>query len=172
MLAPYKCKEPSIDDKSFIIGKSFLSGDLEIKEYASIWPGVVARADVDKIVIGRYSNVQDNAVLHCDPGSPLLIGDHVTVGHSAVLHGCTIKNRVLIGIGAIILSGAVVQDDVMIGAGSLVTGGKILESGKLYLGAPARAIRDLKPDELEHLKKSAFHYVEIARGYVENNFTG
>ncbi len=159
---------PQISDKAFIIGNSFLAGNLIIGDYASIWPGVSARADVDKIVIGAYTNIQDNSILHCDGGKPLIIGDYVTVGHGVTLHGCTIGNKVLVGIGAIVLSGAVVEDEVLIGAGSLVPEGKVLKSHKLYLGIPAKPVRDLKPEEIAFLKESALHYVEIAKGYSSN----
>jgi len=133
------------------------------------------RGDVNRIVIGQGSNVQDltmGHVSHKTPGkpdgSPLLIGDYVTVGHSVVLHGCTIGNECLIGMGSIILDDAVIPDHVMIGAGSLVSPGKVLESGMLYMGRPAKAVRALTPEEIAHLRYSAEHYIQLKNNYLNH----
>jgi carbonic anhydrase/acetyltransferase-like protein (isoleucine patch superfamily) len=140
----------------------------------SIWPLVAARGDVNHIRIGARSNVQDGTVLHLSrrsaanpDGYPLLIGEDVTVGHKAMLHGCTIGNRVLVGMGAILLDGVVVEDDVMIGAGSLVPPGKRLASGFLYIGNPVKQARPLKPAEIAFLKTSADNYVLLKDEYLQ-----
>ncbi|EHD19925.1 MULTISPECIES: gamma carbonic anhydrase family protein [Brenneria] len=159
-----------IDPSSVVIGKVTLGDDV------GIWPLVAIRGDVNYIDIGARSNIQDGSVLHIThsseknpAGNPLIIGEDVTVGHKAMLHGCTIGNRVLVGMGSILLDGAVVEDDVMIGAGSLVAPGKRLESGYLYLGSPAKKIRPLTPEEIEGLIYSADNYVRWKNEYLDQN---
>ena len=151
-----------IDDSAVVIGRVTLGEDV------SIWPLVAIRGDVNDISIGARTNVQDGSVLHnTSPGSsppggfPLQIGADVTVGHKAILHGCTIGDRVLIGMGAIVMDGAVIEPDVIVGGGSVVSPGKVLLSGGLYVGAPAKRVRELKPQELDFLKYSAAHYVKL-----------
>jgi carbonic anhydrase/acetyltransferase-like protein (isoleucine patch superfamily) len=165
MIVEYMGSQPVISDAAFLIGESFLAGKIEIHNYVSIWPGVAARGDVDSISIGDFTNIQDNSVLHCNTGQPLIIGKYVTVGHATNLHGCTIGDNVLIGIGAIILNGAVVPDNVIIAAGSLIPENKVLESGKMYMGIPAKPTRDLTQKEIEDIKESALHYIEMAKEY-------
>jgi carbonic anhydrase/acetyltransferase-like protein (isoleucine patch superfamily) len=133
----------------------------------------VLRGDVNRIVIGNCTNVQDFAMGHVShkndkkpEGSPLIIGDYVTIGHQAMLHGCTIGNECLIGMAAIIMDDVVVQDRVMVGAGSLVAPGKVLESGHLYVGRPAVKVRALTPEEIAYLKYSAEHYVRVKNNYL------
>jgi carbonic anhydrase/acetyltransferase-like protein (isoleucine patch superfamily) len=137
---------------------------------------VAIRGDVNAVKIGARSNIQDGSILHVThqsdynpAGYPLLIGEDVTVGHKAMLHGCTIGNRVLVGMGSILLDGAVIEDDVMIGAGSLVAPGKHLESGYLYVGSPARRVRALTPAELEGLRYSANNYVRWKDEYLSED---
>ncbi len=150
-----------------------LIGDIHIGDDSSIWPFVAARGDMQTIRIGQRTSIQDNTVLHIThagpfnpDGWPLTIGDDVTVGHSATLHGCTIGNRVLVGIGAIILDGAEVGDDVVIGAGTLVPPGKKLESGYLYVGSPCRQARPLKEKEFDFFRYSANNYVKLKNQYL------
>lgn len=164
---------PSIDKDVFIDETATVIGDVRISEDVSIWPMVVIRGDVNYVSIGKRSNIQDGSVLHVthissnDPeGFPLIIGDNVTVGHKAMLHGCTIGNRVLVGMGSILLDGAIIEDDVMIGAGSLVPPGKRLESGFLYLGSPVKKVRPLSPAEIEHFIYSANNYVGWKNNYL------
>jgi carbonic anhydrase/acetyltransferase-like protein (isoleucine patch superfamily) len=140
---------------------------------ASIWPMTVLRGDVNFIRIGARTNIQDGSVVHVSrpfPGNatgwPTIVGDDVVVGHKVVLHGCTIGNRCLVGIGAIVLDGVVVEDEVMIGAGSVVAPGKRLESGGLYLGRPARRMRDLTASEIERFSHHATHYVRLKHDYA------
>ena len=147
-------------------------GDVELGEDVSIWPMVVVRGDVNLIRIGARSNVQDGSVLHVsrpypgnDSGWPLIIGEDVVIAHKVVVHGCTIGNRVLVGIGAIVLDGVVVEDDVTIGAGAVVTPGKRLESGGLYLGNPARRARELTPAEVARIPIIASWYVNLKKDY-------
>ncbi|MFC0322550.1 gamma carbonic anhydrase family protein [Gallibacterium melopsittaci] len=157
-----------IDESAVVIGKVWLADDV------SIWPGAILRGDVNDIYIGARSNIQDLSVLHTTrasetnpTGSPLHIGEDVTIGHHVTLHGCKIGNRVLVGMGTIILDDAVIGDDVMIGAGSLVPPKKQLASGYLYLGSPAKAIRPLTPEEIAFLKISAQNYVQTATEYQQ-----
>lgn len=161
---------PETDPECYLDPGCVLIGDVRIGARSSVWPGVVIRGDVNRIRIGEGTNVQDNAVLHnshdsefLPGGSALIIGDDVTVGHGAILHGCTIGNQCLIGMRAVILDGTVVEDRVMLGANSLVTGGKRLQSGYLYAGSPAKQLRPLTDDELRYLKYSAEHYVRLAQ---------
>lgn len=160
-------KNVMIDPSSVVIGNTTLGDDV------GIWPLVAIRGDVHRIEIGARSNIQDGSVLHvthCSvsnpQGNPLIIGEDVTVGHKAMLHGCTIGNRVLVGMGSILLDGAIVEDDVMIGAGSLVPPGKRLQSGYLYLGSPVKQIRPLTPEEIEGLRYSANNYVNWKNDYL------
>lgn len=172
-LAAYLDVMPTIGARVYAHPSCQIIGEVSIGDESSIWCNAVLRGDVNRIVIGRGSNIQDltmGHVSHKTPdkpdGSPLLIGDYVTVGHSVVLHGCTIGNECLIGMGAIILDDAVIQDRVMIGAGSLVPPGKSLESGMLYVGRPAKAVRALTPEEIAHLRYSAEHYIQLKNNYL------
>ncbi|MCB1786483.1 MAG: gamma carbonic anhydrase family protein [Gammaproteobacteria bacterium] len=160
---------PAIDPQAWLDPLSLVIGDVEIGAHSSLWPLVVARGDINRIRIGCETNIQDGCVLHnshdgpyMPGGSPLLIGDRVTVGHRAILHGCHIGNGCLIGMGAIVMDKAVVEDGVIVGAGALVTPGKVLRSGFLYTGSPARRSRALSDTEREYLEYSAAHYVKLA----------
>ena len=148
---------------------SVVIGEVSLAEGVSVWPYAVLRGDVNSISIGKRSNVQDGSVLHVShknaakpDGSPLIIGDDVTIGHKVMLHGCRIGNRVLVGMGSIILDDTVVEDDVMIGAGSLVPPRKRLESGFLYVGSPVKQVRPLTDEEKEFLTYSSAHYVRLS----------
>jgi carbonic anhydrase/acetyltransferase-like protein (isoleucine patch superfamily) len=148
-------------------------GDVILRDDASIWPGCVVRGDVNHIRIGTNTNVQDLSVLHTshksswDPaGAPLIIGDNVTIGHKVILHGCTIEDECLIGMGSIVMDKAIVQKHVLLAAGSLVPAGKVLESGYLYMGSPAKKIRPLTQKELEHFLYSAKHYIKLKDNYL------
>ncbi|EKO3519489.1 gamma carbonic anhydrase family protein [Vibrio fluvialis] len=169
----YKGITPQIGERVYIDESSVLVGDIKIGNDASIWPLVAARGDVNHIVIGARSNIQDGSVLHVThknnenpDGYPLIIGEDVTVGHKVMLHGCTIQDRVLVGMGAIVLDGVVVESDVMIGAGSLVPPGKRLESGYLYIGSPVKQARSLNEKERAFLVKSAQNYVQNKNDYL------
>ena len=149
-------------------------GDIECGADVSIWPLVAARGDVNHIKIGARSNVQDGSVLHVSrvskenpKGHPLIIGEDVTVGHKCMLHGCELGNRILVGMGAIVMDGAIVEDDVFIGAGSLVPPNKRLQSGYLYVGSPVKQARLLKESERAFLKVSADNYVRLKNEYLQ-----
>lgn len=170
----FKGKMPIIDDSVFIDPSAILYGDITLGKDSSIWPLVAARGDVNHIHIGERTNVQDGSVLHVSraskgnpDGYPLIIGNDVTVGHKCMLHGCVIGDRVLIGMGAIVMDGVVVEDDVFIGAGSLVTPNKTLESGYLYVGNPASKKRQLSEQERAFLKASAENYATLKDIYKE-----
>ena len=174
-LAAYLDTIPTLGARVYAHASCQIIGDVTISDDSSIWCNAVLRGDVNRIVIGQGSNVQDltmGHVSHKTPGkpdgSPLLIGDYVTVGHSAILHGCTIGNECLIGMGSIILDDAVIPNHVMIGAGSLVPPGKVLESGMLYVGRPVKAVRALTPEEIAHLRYSAEHYIQLKNNYLNN----
>lgn len=169
----YKGVSPRLGSRVMIDPTSVVIGDVTLADDVGVWPLVVIRGDVNSVTIGKRSNIQDGSVLHlthksaANPeGFPLVIGEDVTVGHKAMLHGCTIGNRVLVGMGSILLDGVVVEDDVMIGAGSLVSPGKRLESGFLYLGSPAKKIRPLTEEEIGGLRYSANNYVEWKNDYL------
>ena len=172
-IRPYKGTYPTIASSTYVDPSAVLVGDITLGEDASIWPLVAARGDVNYIKVGARSNVQDGTVLHVTrtssdnpQGHPLLIGDDVTIGHKAMLHGCQIGNRVLVGMGAIVLDGTIVEDDVIIGAGSLVPPGKVLESGFLYVGSPAKQARPLSDKERTFLPSSADNYVRLKNEYL------
>jgi carbonic anhydrase/acetyltransferase-like protein (isoleucine patch superfamily) len=174
-LAPYLDSRPTLGARVFVHASAQVIGDVSLGDDSSIWCNTVLRGDVNHIVIGQCSNIQDltlGHVSHKTPdkpgGSPLVVGDYVTVGHSVILHGCTIGNECLIGMGCIIMDDAVIPDRVMIGAGSLVSPGKTLESGMLYVGRPAKAVRALTPEEIAGLRYSAEHYVHVKNDYLGN----
>ena len=172
-LRPYKNISPTLADQVFIDASAIVVGDIVIGADSSIWPLVAARGDVNHIRIGQRTNIQDGTILHVTrktplqpDGFPLIIGDDVTVGHQCMLHGCTLGNRILVGMGAIIMDGAIIEDDVFIGAGSLVPPNKVLTSGYLYVGNPVKQIRPLKESESSFLKQSALNYVELKNDYL------
>ena len=173
-LRPYKNHFPQAGDRVMIDCSSVVVGEVQLADDVSIWPLVAIRGDVNRVVIGKRSNIQDGSVLHVThkstsnpEGFPLLIGEDVTVGHKAMLHGCTIGNRVLVGMGSILLDGVIVEDDVMIGAGSLVPPGKRLESGYLYLGSPVKQVRPLSEAEIAGLLSSSNNYVSWKNEYLD-----
>ena len=172
-LRPYHDVMPALGNHCYVADSAELIGKLTVGDDSSFWPQVVVRGDVNVIAIGARTNVQDGAVLHvshdhdAQPGGfPLLIGDEVTIGHKAILHGCTIGQRCLIGMGSVVLDGAILEDGVMLGAGSLVPPHKRLEGGFLWLGQPARRIRPLTEAERAHLAYSAAHYVRLKDEYL------
>ncbi len=166
---------PKLGKKVFIDPAAVVIGDVELGDDASVWPCAVVRGDMHRIRIGARTSVQDNSTLHIThagpfnpDGWPLTIGDDVTIGHGVTLHGCTIGNRVLIGIGATVLDGAVIEDDVVIGAGTLVPPGKVLESGYMYMGTPAKQMRLLKDKERNFFTYTAGNYVKLKDEYLAN----
>ena len=153
---------PSIHPDAYISPEATIIGNVTIGAFSSVWPGVVIRGDNDAITIGAGTNIQEGTVLHIDEGCPLKIGDNVTIGHQAMLHGCTIEDGALIGIQAVILNNAVIGKSCLVGAGAVVTEGKEFPPGSLIIGAPAKVARELSPENIARLKTSAEHYIERA----------
>lgn len=158
-------KAPRVAPDAFVAPGAHLSGDVEVAAGASIWFNAVVRADLDRVRIGRGSNLQDGCVVHCDEGKPCLIGADVSVGHGAVLHGCTVGDGALIGMGAIVLNGAEVGAGAIVAAGAVVPEGATIPPGMLAMGVPARVLRAVRPDERERARLGAEHYQSLARAY-------
>jgi len=168
----FQNKTPQLAENAYVHESATIIGEVSIGENSSVWPSAVIRGDINFICIGKNTNIQDLSILHVnhksrdDPdGSPLIIGDNVTVGHTVILHGCTIEDECLIGMGSIVMDKVVVQKQVLLAAGSLVPEGKILESGHLYMGRPAKKVRALTQDEIAELKTSADNYVQLKNLY-------
>lgn len=157
---------PIIAESAWIAPSADVIGDARLDADASVWFGAVIRADNTPIVVGARTNIQEGAMLHSDPGSPLTIGTDCTIGHHAILHGCTVGNGVLIGMGATILNNAVIGDGCLVGAGALVTEGKAFEPGSLIVGSPARAVKTLSDDQRAGLGQSAAGYVARAARFA------
>ncbi|WP_084582684.1 gamma carbonic anhydrase family protein [Sphingomonas azotifigens] len=160
-------KAPHVAADAWIAPSAELIADVQIGSRASVWFGAVIRADNTPIVIGARSNIQEGAILHSDPGAPLTIGDEVTVGHHAVLHGCTIGDGTLIGMGAIVLNRAIIGAECLVGAGALITEGKEFPDGHLIVGSPARAVRPLDDNQRAMLRASAALYAAKQRDYAQ-----
>ena len=158
---------PQIAPSAWVADNATVVGRISLGEDVSIWYGVVARADSAEIHVGAGSNVQDNSVLHVDEGLPLIIGEHVTVGHQVMLHGCVIGDGSLIGIQAVVLNGAKIGKNCLVGAGALVTEGKEFPDNSLIMGSPAKVVRELSPEQLARIKNSAKYYVVNARRHRE-----
>ena len=156
---------PRVAAGAWIADSAQVMGQVELGEDVSIWFGSVLRGDTEMIRIGRGSNIQDGSVLHADIGRPLEIGENVTVGHKVMLHGCNIGDGSLIGIGAIVLNGAKIGRGCIVGAGALVTEGKEFPDGSMIIGSPAKAVRELTPEQQQGLRSSAQHYIENARRF-------
>ena len=156
---------PQVADSAWVADSAQVMGAVVLEQDCSVWFGAVIRGDTETIHIGRGSNIQDLSVLHADHGMPLIIGKDVTVGHQVMLHGCTIGDGSLIGIGAVVLNGAKIGKGCLVGAGSLVTEGKEFPDGSMILGSPAKVVRQLTPEQLEGLRSSAQHYVGNAQRF-------
>jgi carbonic anhydrase/acetyltransferase-like protein (isoleucine patch superfamily) len=170
----HKGVHPKIAEDVYVDPTSVIIGDVEIGARSSVWPMVVIRGDIHHIRIGARTSVQDGSVLHVthagpyNPGGfPLIIGDDVTIGHKVMLHGCTIGNRILIGMSAVVMDGVTINDQVIVGAGTLVPPGKVLESGYLYVGNPARQVRELTDSEKKYFDYASGRYVDLAAEYLE-----
>jgi carbonic anhydrase/acetyltransferase-like protein (isoleucine patch superfamily) len=169
-MAIYRLGEtsPSIDPTAWVAPSADLIGDVRLGPRASVWFGAIIRADNTPIILGEETNFQDGAIGHSDPGGPLTIGARVTVGHQAILHGCTVEDEALIGLGARILNGAVIGAQCIVGAGALVTEGKMFEPRSLIVGSPARTMRTLSDEQVALLRLSAAHYAEKAAAYARD----
>ena len=160
-------ERPTLADSAWVADSAQLIGRVTLAAEASVWFGAVLRGDNEPLIVGRGSNVQENTVMHADEGFPVLIGEGVTIGHQVMLHGCTVGDGSLIGIQSIVLNGARIGKNCLVGAGSLVTEGKTFPDGVLIVGRPAKAVRELTPEQIEDLRWSARHYVERARLFRE-----
>ncbi|NOY10397.1 MAG: gamma carbonic anhydrase family protein [Spirochaetes bacterium] len=169
MIYQYGEKKPDTGNAVFIAENASIIGDVSLGNKTSIWFGVVLRGDIELISVGEGSNIQDNVVVHVDYGVPAVIGDYVTIGHSAVIHACKIGSRCIIGMGAVVLSRAVIGDDCVVGAGSVVTENKIFPNASLIIGSPARVIRKLNKNELERIRQNAVHYIAFAEEFKKTN---
>lgn len=163
MVHSFEGERPDISRASFIAWNAEIVGSVSLGEGASIWFGAVLRGDIAAISVGTGSNVQDGSVLHVDHGTPCVIGEHVTIGHRAVVHACRVGDRCLIGMGAVLLNGAVIGEDSIVGAGALVTQGKAFPPRSMILGSPAKLARPLTDEEVAGLRPHAEAYVELAR---------
>jgi len=156
---------PRIADSAWVADSAQVMGNVELADDTSIWFAAVVRGDTEVIRIGRGSNIQDGSVLHADIGKPLVVGENVTVGHQVMLHGCTVGDGSLIGIGAVVLNGAKIGKGCIVGAGSLVTEGKEFPDGSMIMGSPAKVVRELTPEQQQGLIMSALHYIENAKRF-------
>jgi len=170
MIYEFLKRTPEFDETVFVAPSADIIGDVKIGKESSVWFNVTIRGDVNFIEIGDQSNVQDNVCIHVmNQTGPTKIGNQVTIGHGAVVHGCTIKDRVLIGINATILDEVTIEPDVIVAAGSLVPPGKTLESGYMYMGSPAKAVRKLTDEEIKSIPNYAANYVKYIRAYQQKD---
>jgi len=173
IIRAFRGNEPRVHETAFLVDDAVVIGDVDIGAEASLWFGAVVRGDVNRVHIGARTNIQDQTVIHVTSQThPTWVGEDVTLGHRVTLHGCTVKDRCLIGIGATVLDGAVVGEDAMVGAGALVPPRMVVPPRSLALGAPARVRRELLPEEIAHLLESARHYVAYAQEYRREGGTG
>ncbi|AQZ94025.1 gamma carbonic anhydrase family protein [Halopseudomonas phragmitis] len=177
-LRKFRDWQPKLGERVFIDPSAVVLGDVELGDDCSVWPATVIRGDMHRIRIGARTSVQDGSVLHIThagpfnpDGYPLIIGEDVTIGHKVLLHGCTVGNRVLIGMGSIVMDGAVIEDEVVLGAGSLVPAGKTLKSGYLYMGSPAREVRPISERERSFFSYSANNYVKLKDQHLAEDWS-
>jgi carbonic anhydrase/acetyltransferase-like protein (isoleucine patch superfamily) len=168
-LIAYQGRAPQVPDNVFVAPGAYIIGDVTLGEYANIWYNTVLRGDIHPIKVGRYTNIQDNSTVHVMHDFPAVIGDFVTVGHNAVIHGCTVGDNCLIGMGAILLSYCEIGENCIIGAGALVTEHKKIPPNSLVMGSPGRVVRTLTEEEIAAIHQSALNYTQEARVYLEAN---
>lgn len=161
MLLPYRDHQPLFDNPVFLAPGAHIIGQVKMGKLASVWFNAVIRGDSSPIAVGERSNVQDGAIIHTDLNLPMEVGNDVTIGHRVVLHGCRIHDRVLVGMGAIIMNRAEIGSDTIIAAGTLIPEGKVIPPGSVVMGAPGRVVRDVTDEEREHIRWSAAYYVEL-----------
>jgi carbonic anhydrase/acetyltransferase-like protein (isoleucine patch superfamily) len=166
MLKKFGKFDPQIGNDCFVAESADIIGQVVIEDEANVWYNTVVRGDMEPIYIGAGTNIQDLSMVHTSHGFPTRIGKGVTVGHGAIIHGCTIEDNVLVGMGAIVLDGAYVEKDVLIGAGALIPPGKRIPSGSLVMGSPAKVVRTLSEEEVNRLRESARNYVELSKQYT------
>lgn len=163
MIKKYKEKSPVIDDEAYIAETAVIIGDVTLKKNSNIWFGAALRGDMESITIGENTNVQENSVIHVDKTAKVIVGDNCTIGHNAIIHGCTIGNNTLIGMGAILLNGAKIGNNSIVAASALVTQNKEFEDGVLILGNPAKVVRKLTEEEINKNRESSLNYVKISK---------
>lgn len=161
-------KVPSIDESAYVAVEATIIGSVTLEANSSVWANVVIRGDNEPISIGKGSNVQEGAVLHVDPGFPLIVGENVTVGHQAMLHGCSVGAGSLVGMQAILLNGSVIGRNCLVAAGAVVTEGKTFPDNSLILGAPAKVVRELTAEQIESMHRNTAHYVKNASHFKAN----
>lgn len=161
----YKDRIPTIDETAYVAEEAVVIGTVTLGKYVNVWPGAVLRGDNEKIALGDGSNAQEGSVFHTDPGFPLVVGKNVTIGHQAMLHGCTVGDGSLIGIQAVVLNGAVIGEECLVGAGALVTEGKTFPARSLIIGSPAKAVRNLTDEDIASMKKNAEGYITRGQDY-------
>ena len=166
MLIEYAGTRPDVAADAFIAETATVIGNVVLGAGSSVWFGAVLRGDNDRISIGERTNVQDNCTIHVDPGFPVRVGAGLTIGHGAIVHGCTVEENCLIGMGATVLNGARIGRDSLVGAGALVTEGKQIPPGSLVVGVPAKVLRPLTPEEIEGLRRSAQGYYDRSRSFL------
>ena len=165
MIVKYKDRAPSVSEDAMVWETACIAGDVTLEAGVSVWHGASIRGDSSFVTVGQGSNVQENATIHTSDGHPAVIGKGVTVGHNAIVHGCTVGDNVLIGMGAIILDGAVIGDNTVIGAGALVSQGKQIPAGSLVIGLPGKVARELDDAEKDSIRANACEYEELMREY-------
>ena len=174
-LVSFEGRIPQIDPGAFVAPGAVLIGDVALGPESSVWYNCVLRGDMNRIRIGVRSNVQDGTVIHVDPprpggpdeGYPCLIGEEVLIGHMAMVHGCTLRDRAFVGLGAIVMDGCVIEGDAMLAAGAMLTPGKRIPSGQLWAGRPAKYVRDLRPEDIEGMRMGVAHYAALAKRHAE-----
>ncbi|MCX6912236.1 MAG: gamma carbonic anhydrase family protein [Verrucomicrobia bacterium] len=167
-LDTFLLKKPAFGKGVYVAQGAVVLGDVTLGDHSSVWCNAVLRGDINRIVVGHHTNIQDNAVLHLADDFPCILGNYVTVGHAAVVHACTVGDEVLVGMGSIILDGAVIGEQSLIGAGTLITPGTRIPAGSLVLGSPGKVARELSPQERAKLKTQAEKYVRVAAYYLEH----
>ena len=165
MIKNFKNKEPKIHKNTYIEETSVIIGNVNLDKNVNIWFGAVLRGDLENIVVGKNTNIQENTVIHTDEDYKVVIGEGCTIGHGAIIHGCEIGNNVLVGMGSIILNGSKIGNNTIIGAGSLITSNKVFEDNVLILGNPAKVVRKLTQEEIESNKKSSLNYVNLSNEF-------
>lgn len=169
MIRSFRGASPRISESAFVVDSADIIGDVAIGDLSSVWFNAVIRGDQNKIKIGRHCSIQDNVVIHCDSEHETFVGDNVTVGHGAILHGCVVGTNVLVGMNSTILSGAEVGDYSIIGAGTLVTENRVIPEKSLVLGVPGKVVRELTTEEMKMIERAAMVYVDLVKYYRQKN---